>query len=255
MSTDIYTLEPHFVGLKNFSNLISEPRFWSDVGRTAVFSVGTAVGSVIMGFFIAMMLHWLDFKHKHVLLTLFFLPWVLSWVSTGYVWRWVLHPVLGPIPPILKSLGLPFEWRDFLGDPDTALAVVTFVHIWKHIPFTMIITFAGLQVIPKNLYEASAIDGANLWQQLRFMTIPLLRPIMTIIALLLIIWQFGAFDIFKVMTRGGPAQSSEVLPLYIFLIFEQRKFGMAATVSLFLYILALMLILIYLRGEFERLER
>lgn len=252
---DILTLKQHFIGLGNYKDLLLSSRFWIVSGRSMAFSTAMAVGSVVMGLLTALVIHHLDCKHKYILLSLFFLPWLLSFVVTGLIWAWLLHPILGPFSNLLARLGLISERTSLLGNPDTALIVVTLVHIWKHIPFAMIAIFAAIQSLPKSSYEAASVDGANSWQQFKYITIPQLRPIMTVITLILIIWQFGAFTIIKVMTGGGPLSSTEVFSIYIYKQFEARHFGRASTISLFLFIFASVWILAYLKTEFKEGER
>jgi len=250
--TDISNLKQVFIGLGNYKDLLLSSRFLAACWRTTVFSFTTGLVSVIIGLIAAVAVHHLDCKYnyKYILLTLLFLPWLLSFVVTGLIWVWLLHPILSPLFNLFNLS----KRMSLLGNPDTALITVTLVHIWKHIPFAMIIIFAAIQSLPKSLYEAASIDGANAWQQFRHITIPQLKPIITATTLILIMWQFGAFTIFKVMTGGGPLSSTEVLSIYMYKQFETQHFGRASTVSLFLFIFACVLILVYLKTEFKRIE-
>jgi ABC-type sugar transport system permease subunit len=243
-------LKQDFIGLGNYKDLVLSSRFFAACWRTIVFSFATALGSVIMGSLTAVVVHYLDCKYKYILLSLYFLPWLLSFVVTGLAWGWLLHPILGPL---YKLFNLSAQ-MSLLGNPYTALITVTLVHIWKHVPFAMITIYAAIQSLPKSPYEAASIDGANSWQQLRYITIPQLRPIITTITLILMMWQLGAFTIFQVMTRGGPLSSTEVLSIYIYKQFETQHFGLAGAAALFLFVFACLLTFVYLKTEFKRIE-
>jgi len=245
-------LKQDFIGLGNYKDLLLSSRFYAACWRTIVFSFVTTTGSVIMGSLIAIVIHYLDSKYKYILLSLFFLPWLLSFVVTALVWGWLLHPILGPL---YKLFNLSTQQLSLLGNPDTALITVALVSIWKHTPFAMLTIYAAIQSLLKSPYEAASIDGANSWQQLWYITIPQLRPIIVTITLILAMWQLGTFTVFQVMTGGsGPLSSTEVLSIYIYKQFKTQHFGLAGAASLFLFVFACLLTLLYLKTEFKKIK-
>jgi len=247
--TNIYTLEQSYFGAGNYISILQSPRFWSAAGHTVSFSFGTALGALVLGLLAALCVHHFDFKHKQFILALLFVPWIMGGVETGLIAKWLLNPVTGPVGLLFSGLGLVTPGSSLLGKPETALLTITLVFIWKHVPFAMITTYAGIQSLPKEPYEAAALDGASSWKIFTYITLPQLRPILVTTLLLLAIWQFGAFTILQVMTAGGPLHSSEVLTLYMFNFFEARRFGKAATVSIVLFSFASLLTLLYMKME------
>lgn len=236
-----------YVGLTNYKELLQSPEFLAAFVRTMGFSVATALGSVVIGLFLAICVHHLDIRNKTWLIGLLFVPWIMGFVETGIIWKFLLHPLLGPVGQLVgKSL---------LGNPKTALAVLTAVHVWKHIPFALVTFYAALQNFPREIYEAACVDGANAPQIFFKVTIPQLRGIGIATTLLITIWQFGAFTLFDVMTGGGPLRSTEVLTIYIYKCFEARRFGAAGTASVILFVAALVLTTAYLFTEFNRLTK
>jgi len=246
-------LEQGFIGLVNYKELVLSSRFLAACLRTAAFSIVVALGSVIMGSLTALVVHYLDWKdkYKYILLSLFFVPWLISDVVVGLVWGWLLNPILGPLYTLF-NLSLPTH--SLLGDPNTALIMVLLVYIWKNTPFAMITIFAAIQSLPKSPCEAASIDGANSWQQLRYIILPQLRPIIMTVTLILVMWHLGAFTILQVLTKGGPIYSTEILAIYIYNQFKTIHFGLAGAASLFLFFLACLLTLVYLKTEFKRIE-
>ena len=252
--TNIYTLEQSYFGAGNYISTLQSPRFWSAAGHTVSFSFGTALGALVLGLLAALCVHHFNFKHKRFILALLFVPWIMGGVETGLIAKWLLHPVTGPVGLLFSGLGLVTPGSSLLGKPETALLTITLVFIWKHVPFAMITTYAGIQSLPKEPYEAAALDGASSWKIFTHITLPQLRPILVTTLLLLAIWQFGAFTILQVMTAGGPLHSSEVLTLYMVSFFEARRFGKAATVSIVLFSFASLLTLLYMKMEFRHGE-
>jgi len=242
--TKVGTLD-RFIGFSNYRALFSSSPFWEAVLRTIAFSFGTAIGAVILGLVLALCIHHLDLPGKTFLLGVLFVPWVMGFVESGIIARWVLHPVLGTVGQLIN--------KALLSDPRTALATVTAVSVWKHIPFALVTVYAALQALRRDMYEAAMVDGANAWQAFRNITIPQLRPILFATGLLLVIWQFGAFTLIAVMTEGGPLHATEIVTVYIYDLFEARSFGKAAAASVVLFVLACILTVAYLKLEFKRL--
>jgi len=250
-----------FIGLGNYKELVLSSRFLATYLRTTAFSILTALGSVLAGSLMAVVVYYLDWKSKskYILLTFLFIPWVLSDVVIALIWKWLLNPILGPfcnlfLGPFCNLFNLSMPQYSLLGNPDTALIAVLLVYIWKNSPFAMITIFAALQSLPKSPLEAANIDGANSWQQLRYIIIPELRPIITTVTLILAMWHLGAFTITYLMTKGGPSYSTELLSIYIYNQFKSIHFGLASTAAVFLFFLACLLILVYFKAEFKRME-
>lgn len=234
-----------YVGFSNYKNLLASAYFWNALLRTILFSFGTAVGALLAGLLLALSVHHVTFRGKLLFLGLLFVPWVMGYVETGIIWRWLLHPLLGTVGRLLG-------WS-VLGSTKTALFTLTMVNIWKHTPFALVTIYAAFQMLPKDMYEAAIVDGANSWQMFKYVTMPQIRSILIATGLLLAIWQLAAFTLFDIMTEGGPLRSTEVLTVFMYNLFQARQFGLAAAVAMIMFALAYIITIVYLRLEFKRL--
>jgi multiple sugar transport system permease protein len=164
------------------------------------------------------------------------LPWLLPNVIVAMLWLWMLDPLLGYVNYLIMAVG--FERQPFFGDPATAMPSVAAVNIWRHAGYTAILFYAGLQTIPKDVYEAAAIDGANERQMFWGITVPLLRPVTVFVLVTSIIGSFQVFDTIAITTKGGPVDATRVVYWYIFeYAFERFKMGYASTISVALFLI------------------
>ena len=164
------------------------------------------------------------------------------------IWLWLLEPQFGVVNFLLRALGVvdaPVAW---LGEPRLAFASVVMVDVWRGVPFVMLLMLAGLQTIPQDQYEAASIDGANAWQRFRFVTLPNLKYLLVVASTLDIINTIRHYDIIGVMTGGGPAGATEVLPVLLYnTAFRGNRFGDAAAIGVALLAIVLAFSLVYLR--------
>jgi multiple sugar transport system permease protein len=175
-------------------------------------------------------------------------PWVSSFVIVAVVFLWLYHPELGVLNDMLMRLGLISQPIAWLASPGMAQFSLILANTWKFFPLVAITLFAGLQTVPRELVEASTIDGANRLQMLRYIVIPLLAPSIATAVLLSAIWAFNAFTLSIIMTGGGPLRATEVMGLYIFKVgFDSFDFGVAAAASLVLFVAILVITMAYLR--------
>jgi multiple sugar transport system permease protein len=223
---------PTWTGLDNFREMIGDAVFWSSLRVTAYFVV-IAVGlTVLMAVITAAVLHRLT--DSTVVRGLFILPFLISGVVAATVWSWMLDPQLGIVNILIEALG--GDAIQFLSSREWAIPSIAFIHVWKNLGYTAIILFAGLQTIPSQVYEAGRIDGASEPRMFWSLTIPLLRPILALVLVLNVIGAFQVFDLVSVTTKGGPANASNVLQMYIYSkAFGQFDFGYAAAMSLALF--------------------
>jgi multiple sugar transport system permease protein len=166
--------------------------------------------------------------------TIFFLPVVSSWVAVSVVWATLLDPSVGVLNWLLGLVGLPRI--DWLGDPNWAMPAIVIITIWKTLGFTMVIWLAGLQAIPRELYDASKVDGANFWQSFRYVTLPLLAPTTAFLLITGVITSFQVFTPVYVLTKGGPLDSTDVVVYRIFdRAFAELKMGYASALAWVLF--------------------
>jgi len=202
-----------FLGFGNYRTALSDPYFWHSLWVTVKFVVFVVSIEFTLGFIIALMLN-RKIRFKRVYYTILTLPMVMSPVAVGLIWKMLLHPDLGVLNYFLGLIGIgPINW---LADSTTAFWSVLMVDIWQQISFMILLLLAGLVSLPKEPYEAATIDGANEFQKLFYITIPLMRPVMVAAIIIRTIFAFRTFDLIYVLTRGGPGVSTEVLSYFIY---------------------------------------
>jgi ABC-type sugar transport system permease subunit len=227
-----------YVGLKNFEKLVSDEHFVSSLLRTFYYVVGVVPPALILGLFLAVLLYQRDshLRGAGSFRILFFIPYVTSPVAIGVVWRWIYNNNYGLINGILQMAGLPGQ--DWLGTVITVMPALIVVGIWKTSGYNMILFMSGLSSIPEQYYEAATIDGGSPWQKFRFVTLPLITPIMLFIIIISLISTFQIFGLIYVMTGGGPGFASNVIIYYLYLhAFEYMRFGYASAIVLVVFLI------------------
>lgn len=212
-----FRLEHRFslVGLKHYYTLLTDPLFYTVVKNTITWSVVVVPGSFLLGFYLALLLNE-ELKAKAVFRTIILMPWATPLVVVSVLWSFIFLPGIGPLNDLLFRLGMTqMKYLNWLGDRRFALPIVMGVQIWRWAPFYAITLLAGLQTIPATLYEAAEIDGAGAIERFRYITLPLLRPVASIVLLQGFIWSFHNFTIVFIMTEGGPANATELLTVYL----------------------------------------
>jgi len=241
-------IEPaKFVGLQNFQRMLEDEVILLALLNNVKYAIGTVIGKTVLSLFLALLLNQ-ALRGRSFYRTALFLPVVMSFVVVGILWTWLYNAQFGLVNSLFHGLGIDFLILDWLGDPKIALWSLVVVDIWKWYGFHMVIFLAGLQTIPTELYEAARIDGASRWRQFLHITLPLLQPVMLVNVTLSLMGGFGVFDIPYVMTEGGPANSTIVMALHIYIRgFKFYKFGYAAAMSYVLLTLVTVLAAIQMR--------
>ena len=233
-------LQPIFAGFDNYVRMVGDGRFWQSMGNTAVFTVISVVLELILGMGIALVLNQ-SFRGRGIVRTIAILPWALPTAIMGLAWAWIFNDQYGVVNDLLQRLGLINAGVNWLGDPTLAMVSLIIADVWKTTPFISVILLAGLQSIPKDLYEAYAIDGANSWQSFRQITLPLIMPQILIAMLFRFAQAFGIFDLVQVMTGGGPGGATETVSIYIYstvMRYLDFGYGSALVVVTFLLLIA-----------------
>jgi len=237
---DLYALADirhlRFVALHNYWDLLHQPRFWSALWHTLYFVLVGVPLSIIVSLGAALLLNSPLVRFKTVFRTALFAPVVTTVVAVAVVWRYILNTKYGLLNYALGLAGIhPVDW---LGDPHWAMPSIILFAVWKNFGYNMIIFLAGLQAIPKDLYEAARIDGASAMQQFRHITLPMLGPTLLMVAILTVSGYFQLFAEPYVMTEGGPLQSTtSVLYLMYNEGFKWWNFGMASAVAFLLFVI------------------
>jgi multiple sugar transport system permease protein len=236
-----------WVGFANYARVISSSIFTTAVTNTALFTIGSIVGQFALGLLLA-----LFFKRRFplsaVLRSLMLLPWLLPLIASSAVWKWMLDQGSGIINQILLFLHLIPAAVPWIVSPSFALISIIIVNIWLGIPFNVTILYGGLQGIPDDLYEAGSLDGATGWKAFRYITWPGLRPVVTVVLVLGVVYTLKVLDIILGLTGGGPANSTETLATdsyhQSFVLFS---FGDGAALSNILILISLVFTVVYLR--------
>ncbi|MCA5921978.1 MULTISPECIES: carbohydrate ABC transporter permease [Curtobacterium] len=236
--------EPEFTGLQNYARLVQDSIFWHSMVVTIEYVAINIVIQTVVALFIAVMMHRLTkstFVRGIVLA-----PYLVSNVVAALVWLWILDTQLGIGNELLAAIGLdrvPFLQSDVWGIPSIAL-----INVWRHVGYTALLIFAGLQSLPETVYEAGRIDGASEWKMFWRITVPLLRPILSLVLIITVIGSFQVFDTVAVTTQGGPANATNVVQNYIYnLAFGRFQFGYASAVSVALLIVLSIITIIQYR--------
>ncbi len=240
---------PKWVWLDNYEAVFHDKYFWLAL-RHNLWWVVLASIPIILGLALAVILHFANPRGRNVYRTLVFLPYTLSIVVSGIMWKWIYHPKTGALNAFLKLIGLGSLARGWLGDPDTALTALAMAGAWAGYGFCMVLFLAGLSNIETTLYDAASVDGANAWQRFRHVTLPGLANTMNVVVLIVFMNTMRVFDFVYVTTEGGPLDSTQVLATIIYretFRYFHVGFGSAlAVVTLFIMSVASLLYL-YIR--------
>jgi len=247
--------DARFIGLDNFREVFSSPTFASAIIHTAIFTFVSIAFQYVIGLALAVFYNQ-NFRLSGTLRALFLVPWLLPLIVSASTWSWLLNSESGVVNAALEAFGLPqINW---LTSPTWSLIAVIIANIWIGIPFNLVILHSGLQNIPDELFEASALDGADAWRTFRHVTFPLLKPVSAITLLLGFVYTLKVFDIIWIMTRGGPGASSTTLSTWSYQLgFGSLlpHFGPGAAVGNILIIVALVFGLLYIRYENAQAKR
>jgi multiple sugar transport system permease protein len=246
-----YSIKPPEAGtvsytVSHYTDLLKDPFFKRTFLNTAVFVTLSVASHMILGLAVAMVLN-TALPAKLLFRLIALLPWVVPDVVAGIIWKWMYDPIYGALNDVLLKIGVintPVEW---LSNPKLALFSVILVNLWRGFPFVMLILLAGLQAIPRNLYEAGAIDGASKWQLFVHITIPGLKKMIVVALALDIVWEVRRFGLIQAMTQGGPGILTEVLSTYTYKqYFQFFRFEYASAIAVVMTVVLLLVSLPYI---------
>ncbi|WP_411372554.1 carbohydrate ABC transporter permease [Enterococcus thailandicus] len=228
---------PEFIGLKNFSKMMTDETFWISLKNTFLYTIGVVPLTLVCSLGLAILLNQ-KIRGVKFFRTAFFFPYVTSLVAIAVVWNMLFHPTMGPINQFLKLfIANPPGW---VSSSQWALTAIIIVSVWRGMGYYMILYLAGLQSISKELYEAAAMDGANKWKQFVNITVPALRPTTFFVTIMLVINCFKIFDLVQVMTDGGPGRATNVLVYHVYNeAFVKFNFGYASAIAMILFVIVL----------------
>ncbi|MGP4038705.1 carbohydrate ABC transporter permease [Gracilibacillus sp. D59] len=236
-----------FVGFDNYRTVAEEKVFGISIKNTLIYTVGSVFFQVIIGFCLASFFS-MKFKIAGFLRGIMMISWLIPMTVTALLFKFMM----GSSEGILNQMLLTFQFIDepigWLSSPDIALWSVIIANIWVGIPFNMLLLSTGLSSLPQDVYESASLDGANWWQKLVHITLPLLKPVIMVVLMLGFIYTFKVFDVVYVMTGGGPINSTEVLSTLAFRYsFSDFDFSLGAAVANVLFMILFVISLVYLR--------
>ena len=236
-----------FVGLSNFATVLKPRVTTQAVINTAWWVFGSIIFQVILGLATAILLNQ-KFWGRAALRSIALLPWVVPGIVAATTWAWMFHTEFGIINYMMTSSGVLPEPIGWLSNKDTVLPVLIAINVWKLFPFVAIMVLAGLQSIPNDLYEAARMDGANFWHEVWHISLPRVRPVLTAVTLLLVIWALNSITIIYAITKGGPANKTLITPIQIFrLAFESVAFNQAAALSVLFFAVTIVVVFVYIK--------
>ncbi len=221
-----FGMQARWVGAGNYWHILADGYFWRSLRNTAIVVLVVVHAELLLGLLMALLFA-SGLPMRRLLLAAVLAPYAVSEVAAVVMWRYLFDPEVGQVSHVLVALGLPA--LDWAVDPTHGLVMVSLLSVWLHLPFTFMILYAARLAIPLELYEAARIDGASPWQAFRRVTLPLLVPAMLIAALFRLIFAFRLFSEVWLLTGGGPARTTEVVAVYLYLeAFRYNAFGAAA---------------------------
>jgi multiple sugar transport system permease protein len=236
--------DPTFVGADNYSKLLSDPQFWRSLQVTFYYVLLNIPIQTALATGLAVLMD--RIAKSSLIRGIFIMPWLLPPVLVAMVWLWMLDPSLGFVNQVLQAIGIPRQ--PFLGSPAQAMPSIALINNWQYTGYTALLIYAGLQTIPKEVYEASSIDGASELRTFFSITVPLLRPVLVFVLVTSIIGSFQIFDTIAVTTKGGPVDATRVITWYIYeYAFSRFQMGYATAIAFVLFVILMVATLAQMR--------
>ncbi len=235
-----------FVGLANYDGLLTDPKFHAALFRSAYFTLAEVVLVTALALGTALLLvH--PIGRFGIFRIMLLIPWAIAPVANAVLWKWILNANYGVLNALLSSLGVIDSYVTWLGTPWRALHMILLVDVWKSVPFIAILFIAGLSKIPPMLYRAARLDGANAWEQFRYITLPALKPTIGIAVILQTLWSLRVFELIFVLTKGAPADGTVLLNYFAYrTTFDFLDLGYGAAVANVIFAFSFLLALLYI---------
>ena len=234
-----------FIGLENYTDWLTDNDFWEPLRTTFTFAILAVALIVIIALLVSLLLNE-RFPGRGILRALLLVPWAIPSVVNALLWKWLLNPQYGLVNAAFYEIGIITEYQNVLGSMPSVMIWLVIAYSWIHIPLATLLLLSGLQTIPGDIYESAIVDGAGVWQRFRFITLPLLRPMLSIVIIFEMIFALKVFDIIFVLTAGGPADATNVLGWQIYTeTFRKLDFGAGSSVAMLLGLITLGLAILF----------
>jgi ABC-type sugar transport system permease subunit len=233
------------IGLRNYERLLRSPSFIEGLQNTAIYALSYLLLTVILGMLLALLLN-RRIKFTAVYLVIIFIPWVLSDVVAGTMWRWLFQPTYGILQDFVTH-NLPFIGQSLYTSPGGSMAIVIAASVWQGLAFTTILSLGALQTVPNEVDESASLDGADRFQRFFLITLPIIRPTLLVMILLISIRAINSVGLIYATTRGGPGRATQTASVFLLKTgWEQGDFGTGAAVSVVLLVINIILTIMYL---------
>jgi multiple sugar transport system permease protein len=237
-----------FTGLDNFKQLLGDEVFWTAVKNTVVLTTFSIVGSLALGMSLALVLNE-DLPFRNLFRGVALIPWVVPGVVVALLTLYMFNSQVGIIDYVLVKLGVTGQFVDWFGSTKNALWAIILANIWNQTPFYMLMILAGLQTVPEDEYDAAKVDGANVLQRFRYVTVPNIRGVLAIVIALQVIWNFNNFDLIWATTEGGPVNATTTLTVHVYrTAFKSLDLGYAAAIGVVMLVALLLFSVFYVRA-------
>lgn len=237
-----------FTGLDNFERLIGDEVFWAAVKNTLVLTVASIAGCLVLGMSLALALNE-GIPFRNFFRGIALIPWVTPGVVVALLTLYMFNSQVGVINYVLAHLGVTEGFMNWFGSTRNALWAIILANIWNQTPFYMLMILAGLQTVPEDEYDAAKVDGANVLQRFRYVTLPNIKGILTIVIALQVIWNFNLFDPIWTTTQGGPVNATTTLTVHVYrMAFVGLDIGYAAAIGVLMFVVLLLFSGFYVRA-------
>ncbi len=242
-----------FVGFRNYTDILSDASFWQAVLKTVEFALFSVTSIAVIALLVSLLLNQ-NFRGRRIISTIILVPWAIPYIADALMWKWIYDSNYGALNGLLYQLGFIHKYMVWLGDPQKTLLLIANAFIWKEVPLSAILLLVSLKSIPADLYQAARVDGASVWQRFIHITLPAMRPGFMLVMIYETMMAIRHFDLFFVLTEGGPADASHVLSWHIYVeTFRNLSFGSGAAMSYLLAIATFVISYFFIRALGRRI--
>jgi multiple sugar transport system permease protein len=242
-----------FVWFDNYGKIFHDPLFWESVLRTTWFTLMSVAAIMLIALLMSLLLNE-EFRGRRILSAILLIPWAIPYVANGLMWKWIYDSGYGALNGLLLQLGFISKYLVMLGDVDKTLLLITNAFVWKEVPLATILLLVTLKSIRADLYSAAKVDGANVWQRFIHITLPALVPGFSLVMIYETMMAIRHFDLFFILTEGGPAEASHVLAWQVYVeTFRKLAFGTGAALAYIMAIVTFTLAFFIIRSTSRKL--
>jgi multiple sugar transport system permease protein len=246
--------DKQFIGMDNYGQLVTDARFWNSLLNTIFFAFVSVFFEFLLGLILALIMN-APIRGVGIVRAAALVPWAIPTVVSGTMWLWLYNDQWGFVNILFHKLGIIDQHKAWLSEPGSAMLAVIVSDVWKTTPFMALLILAGLQMIPKDMYESAAVDGATRIRQFIVITLPMIKPTILVAVLFRTLDSFRVFDLIYVMTMGGPDDKTEVTSLYAYkTLFKNLDFGYGSAIAVSILVVISIISAVYIRTLSEREE-